>query len=311
MSTISRRKPNSNETRWSAIQVAQQKETTVPPAQNVLTASTIARLAAIFTAYGAAMTNVGTKLATQTASTQLTETAFALSRMFISHFIQVFFLGVERGVYATEQKAFYGLDVNQTALPRLVTVAEVIMWGERLKTGDPLRVAAGGAAMSNPTIAQCNTAYDDFILKNSQLSTDKEAYDTALEALDALNTEADGVILKVWDEAETFYNEETPSSKRNNCRLWGVVYVSQGPPATVTAEVLDIATALPVPDATVKIEGVDNERTTDAAGIAQLTTSVVGDEVIIAEAPGYMPMTLPLTIEEGGTYTMQFKLTHV
>jgi len=311
MTTISRKLPNTHVTRAAAIEIAKNKKDNVPPAQNVLTAATALRLDAIYTNYSARMLAVSNALAAQSESTAGTSAAFSKSKMFVSHFIQVFFLGVERSVYTKEQKAFYGLDVNQTALPKLDSDADLLIWGKRLKDGDPLRVAAGGAAMSNPTIAQCNTAYDAWVALYNAHSTEKEAYDIAQEQLEAIIPEADGVILKVWDEAETFYNEETPSSKRNNCRLWGAVYVSQGPAATINSEVLDGVTALPLKDATVKIEGVENERTTDAGGIAQLTTSVVGDEVIIAEAPDYLPMKLPLTIEEGGAYNLQFKLTHV
>ncbi len=311
MTTISRALPNSNIGRQSTIQVAKTKHDIVLPANDALTTPTATRLDSIFTNYNGAMTTVGTTQATQSTSAAAASTAFDKAKMFISHFIQVFFLGIDRGVYAKEQKAFYGMDVSQTALPRLVTIAEVLQWGERLKTGDPLRVTAGGAAMSNPTIAQCNTAYDDWVTKNNILNTDKEAHDTALEAVEAMNTEADHVILKVWDEVETFYNEETPSSKRANARLWGVVYVSKGPAATIKVTVKDFATDLPIAGAAVKIESVGDETITDAEGVATITTQVVGDELIVADATGYARNAEPLTVEEGGNYDMVIKLTHV
>ena len=44
--------------------------------------------------------------------------------------------------------------------------------------------------------------------------------------MEAQRPEADAVVEKVWDEVETFYNEETPASIRRKAREWGIIYVS-------------------------------------------------------------------------------------
>lgn len=311
MSTISRKKPNSIDGRFSALQKAKNRHDSVPPAQDVLTAATVTRLDLIFPKYQTAMNDLAVAKAASGTSTGTNSPALAKSALFTNHFIQVFNLGVTRGVYTKEQRAFFGLDINQASVPDLKSEADVLMWGQKLKDGDPLRVTAGGAAMANPTIAQCNTAYDGFVTINNAHLTTKESFDLAQEALDALTTEADRVILKVWDEAETFYNEETPASMRNNCRLWGVVYVSQGPAAIVNITVEDNVTGVPITTAFAKIEGVNDETPVDADGKVKLTTHVVGDEILVANAPDYIENKIPQTIEEGGIYDVVIKLTHV
>jgi len=49
--------------------------------------------------------------------------------------------------------------------------------------------------------------------------------DTALKAMNANNAEADAFIRKVWDEVETFHNEEADPSKRANYPLEAVGYM--------------------------------------------------------------------------------------
>src|SRR4030067_1359671 len=41
------------------------------------------------------------------------------ARMLISHYIQVLFFAIERGVYPNLVKGYFGLDGNQTELPKL------------------------------------------------------------------------------------------------------------------------------------------------------------------------------------------------
>jgi hypothetical protein len=93
--------------------------------------------------------------------------------------------------------------------------------------------------MANPDIAEVQTALT--AMETQMTIHDNFAFllDQKQEAVESMHTLVDPIIKKVWDEAETFFNEETPESKRANARLWGVVYVTEGPPATLTGLVKD------------------------------------------------------------------------
>lgn len=224
--SISRRLPQSDATRSKALTKAKAKNDSIPAANQFLTSVTISRLEAIQPLYKTALQNRGIALANQADATADVSQLFTHTRTYISQFIQVFNMGVARGKYPASHRAYYQLNVSSDSVPTLNSYQDVALWGENIETGDAARVAAGGEPMTNPSAAEVKAAMDDFIAKNNNQSMLKDAYDLQQEAVYALNEEADRVIKKVWDEVETFYNEEENSSKRRKCREWGVVYVS-------------------------------------------------------------------------------------
>lgn len=70
MSTISRKKPNSIDGRFSALQKAKNRHDSVPPAQDVLTAATVTRLDLIFPKYQTAMNDLAVAKAASGTSTE-------------------------------------------------------------------------------------------------------------------------------------------------------------------------------------------------------------------------------------------------
>lgn len=224
--TISRKLPRTNEQRVRAITTAKEKKDHVLPADMAITSATESRLNSIDSNYNGAMLARAVALSGQSGQLDLFNPSRDGARLFINHFIQVFNLGVTRGVYPKADRGFYQLPLNTDTLPSLDTDANLLLWGERIKTGNAARITAGGAAMSNPTAAEVDTQFQDFKTKFNATNNKKEIYDQSQEAVDGLNGEADKVIKKVWDEVEAFYNEEPDSSKRRKARAWGVVYES-------------------------------------------------------------------------------------
>jgi hypothetical protein len=152
--------------------------------------------------------------------------SLAVNRMFISHFFQVFNLGVERGIFAAGDRVFYGLDANQTEIPSLGQESEIIFWSGKIATGDADRMAASATAvpMVNPTPAEVAAVHVDFLTKHSDQSTKKDTFDTEQEDVAALFDDALALVEDIWDEVEFTYRHEDPPSKRRKAREWGVVY---------------------------------------------------------------------------------------
>ena len=90
---ISRRLPQSDEARDKALTQAKVKNDSIPVANQFLTAPTKTRLNASQPLFRVAMQNRGNALAAQAGATTGVYDAFAKTKMFISHFIQVFNLG--------------------------------------------------------------------------------------------------------------------------------------------------------------------------------------------------------------------------
>ncbi|MBK5284686.1 MAG: hypothetical protein JJE25_04735, partial [Bacteroidia bacterium] len=262
---IARRLPNSDQTRDRALTSAKTRKDNVAPPDMAITPATIARLNVIQPDFKDKMQLRSDAERDQTTAGRIVNKAKRFAIMFISHFIQVFNFGVKREVYPAEDRNFYQLPVDNDNLPDINTEAEITQWGGRIVTGDVNRLAAGGAPMTNPKATDVGLKVTAFDTANNDQANKKLAYDHAQEAVDALRTEADGVIKKVWDEVETFYNEETPSSMRRKAREWGVIYISDIL-ETIHVTVEDSATQAPIAGAELTINETGETFLTGADG---------------------------------------------
>jgi hypothetical protein len=282
-----RRLPRTDEERNAALTAAKTKKDSVPAAQNILTPPTTLRLDTQQPVFAQKMVERGVALSNQTGSTAPLTQLKERARMFISHFIQAFNNGIERGMFTANTRGFYQLDVNSKAVPPLDTEEKIITWGDRLVAGDPLRVATGGAAMAMPTITEVGVELAAFKTENTLQSNLKGAYDLAQEAVEALRPDADSLIVRLWNEIETAYSEEAPASKRRKSREWGVVYIPSPGEA-------------PGPDDFSIMGKVKVQGTGAAIEAAQVKVLETGDIVLSEPNGDYLVPVLP-----PGTYTLE------
>ena len=118
---ITRRLPNSDETRDRALTVAKTKKDNTPPADVVITANTVTRLDAMQPDLAGKMQTRGTALQAQSQATALADAAKDKLRMFISHFFQTFNNAIDRAVFQKADRAYYQLDVNSNNVPDLAS----------------------------------------------------------------------------------------------------------------------------------------------------------------------------------------------
>ncbi len=274
MSYLSRLAPETLETRLEALLLAKNKMDSLPPGTNPLTAATTARLIGMTGDYSTKFNSILTAAFAYNGNTPVKESAQYSCALHTNHFIQVFNLGIKRGVYTAAQRDFFNLPVGSDALPDLDKAVDVLKWANAVVNGDANRITAGGAAMSNPTAAEVQATLTPFHTAFDNQSNFKDALDAAEETLEAILAEADKVIKKVWDELETFYNEESDESRRDNCREWGVVYVLIGSDKVMSGTVT--YNGSPVEGFTVKFTKGKNKSTTTAAGAYSLNTRMMG-----------------------------------
>ena len=297
--SITRRLPTTIITRQTALNNANEANTNPPGGVNALTAATQARVVAQTPLYNQAIQASATAKANLNTNTPVKDTAVNTCRMFNSHFIQVFNLGVARGKYPAGHRSYYGLETSSDAVPDMGTEDLVKLWAHHLIDGDAERLLNGGVPMANPDIAEVQTALT--AMETQMTVHDNFAFllDQKQEAVESMHTLVDPIIKKVWDEVETFFNEETPESKRANARLWGVVYVTEGAPATLTGLVKDPLGAA-VPNAFITIDESSATATTNNEGRYTLETTVLG-EVTLRTEVGALAGKITLTIPDHTT----------
>ena len=304
MPVISRRISDSNPTRRTALKAAKTKRDNSSLAADVLRASTASRLDAIALNYAnayQAVDDAQVDSAIANASKDLAQTSLFL---YASHYIMVMNLAIKRGEIPVQHRAYYELDINSDALPYMGSEQALKQVGENIVQGDTKRIAAGGVPMTNPTAEQVKTKLKDFTLALIAASERTDTLDTKKEFLDSLNTEADEVILRVWDEVESYFNNEPIESKRANAREWGVVYVSTGLSTTLYLTVL-LPGGAPAVEYVVKLQEGKGSHITDAEGKVDVNTTLFGDLTLqVARNTTDEPIfTQAIKVTEGQPFT--------
>jgi hypothetical protein len=114
------------------------------------------------------------------------------------------------------------------------------------------------------------------------------------------------------DDCTFWYTQEyyqTTSSFNWRTRIGNFKFPSctAAPSGTLTGTVTDSATNNPIAGAAINVSPLGASTVTDASGHYTLTLPV-GDYSVTASAFGYTPQTLPATITDGGTTTLNFAL---
>lgn len=297
---LKRQLPQSNTSRSSALNKALDKYNSPPPYGTVLTGATHTRLVNITGSYNAGRQQVGIKQAAQVGQTNTKNTAQLTAKRTISHFLQGFNNGVERGVFQASERPYFGIAETSGAVPPMDSEKDLTDVGKAVIDGEIQRIADGLVAVPFPNLAEVQAAYNAFTAANLTQSTKKDASGQASHGVDILNTEADAVIKKVWDEVETFFNEEHIESRRNYLREWGVVYVSDDGPLLVLGRAINSVTHEGIPGATISIGETAEEISADPDGNFALPTHGTGNLTLHIVAPDYTEKLEAITIPPTG-----------
>ena len=146
------------------------------------------------------------------------------AEMYISHFIQVLYLAMQRGEIKESNKKLYSLSEGDYSLPNIKTYDGILKSGINIIKGEKARIKNGGRPIYNPTISMVATHYDIF----------KEAYDKhkilqdktnkSFEILKVIRPDVDRVLLDLWNQIEKHFEEEPLEIKLDECRKFGIVY---------------------------------------------------------------------------------------
>jgi hypothetical protein len=220
-----RQLPASDPTRSKALTAAFKKSSSAAPAQRLISATTAASLATFSNQWQKEITERADALGTQTISTAALDAAGIKLRRAASHFIQVFQLGVARGVFSPPGRASYQLSVNEETIPDLTTEADLLLWAGRIVQGDPRRVdALSELAMAMPSAAEVASALADYETQLALQTAAKDAFDDEQTDVVNLRPEADKLIKDIWDEVEFALRQLEPPALRRRAREWGIFY---------------------------------------------------------------------------------------
>lgn len=304
------KRPRTGAQRDAAMRTGKNRKDAVPaPIIIPYTAGTITRLDLFQPVYRTKYLALTTTKNAQTALTALVEEAKKQGIYIVLDFVDALNRAIRRKLFLPSDRTFYNIDVNNSNAPVINTEEELITWGLNLADGEAARIAAGGAPITFPSIAQVTAAISLFQSLNAQQAFAKEAYDVAQEALEAEAVEADKLILKMWNETETAFDEGNKSSMRRKCREWGLVYEltpGEAPSPddfSIIGTLTDSATGNPLADVAVSLTGTSVIVLTDNDGKYYIDVQPAGTYTIHLMKGGYLEKDIVGVVVVDGAIT--------
>lgn len=146
------------------------------------------------------------------------------ARMYVSHFIQVLDMAIERGELKSEIKTGYGLDPNDARVPSLKSDADVAEWGKKIIEGEEQRIQHGGIPIYNPNIAKVKVYYSIFADHYYNINGLKQNSEKYREALVQMRPMVDDLLLDIWNQVENFFSNLPLSISLEKSAQFGLIY---------------------------------------------------------------------------------------
>lgn len=144
--------------------------------------------------------------------------------IYLSHFIQVLLMSMERGEIKAKNKELYGLAIDDNAVPNIKSAEAVISWGQKIVEGGKTRIKNGGLQIFNPTIGKVATHLDIFTEAYNDQKSKQQQTAKALAEVQKLRPETDEILLELWNQIEKHFAAEPPEVRFAECRKLGLVY---------------------------------------------------------------------------------------
>lgn len=161
----------------------------------------------------------------QSRSSRKHQNSVKMARLYVSHFIQVLNMAVLRSEIKKVNKELYGLTVDNFSVPDLTSEAAIAEWGKKIIEGEQKRTSQGGIPIYNPTIAKVKVHYDIFLEGYERQKQLQTITSRSLDELASMRDTADSIILDIWNQIESKFEDINPNEARlDKCREYGVVY---------------------------------------------------------------------------------------
>ncbi len=149
---------------------------------------------------------------------------FRIAKMYLTHFLQVFNMAIQRNELKPTEREFFGLDPENLSLPKLQTEKEVLQWGKQIIQGEEARLAKGLNPVTNPKVSVVKIYFDRFEESYRYYKKLQEVTQANLKNIAKLRPKVDELIQKLWNAIEKSFESLPPEIRRKKSAEYGVVY---------------------------------------------------------------------------------------
>ncbi len=158
-----RRLPNTDKARQKALLKAYQMGKEMPPFKLAFSQSTYQKIVSFLPGFEKKILYQKSALAKQIERNKEHLVLMKKAKLYISHFIQVVNMAIQRGELSPSILEYYQLKGFNRKLPTLNSEEDVIRWGKCIIDGETDRVKKGMSPITNPTIAVVKVRFEKFI----------------------------------------------------------------------------------------------------------------------------------------------------
>ncbi|MBQ7213828.1 MAG: hypothetical protein IJS25_04785 [Bacteroidales bacterium] len=220
-----RRLPNTDAARLRALKNAFTKGTDLSPIRLAFSQETLYELRLLLPKFESAVVSYKKNISLTNNRQHDFPSLMHKTRLYISHFIQVINMCIARGEMPDSVRAYFGLENYGTKIPRLQTGEDLIKWGEIIIKGENERIRSGMHPITNPTAAMVKVKYEQFVSAYYSKNLSRQSHTRMQSDIVALREEVDALILKLWNEIETFFGDMSDDVMRQHAAEYGVCYV--------------------------------------------------------------------------------------
>lgn len=220
-----RRLPNTDSSRLKALYCARKKGQELPPFKLAFSQGTYRKVLALLPSYEHALSEFRGSYNNQLEKNKDYIKFQKKAKLYLSHFIQVVNLAIQRGDLPLSTLSYFGLPEEVKKNPSFNSDHEIIKWGKQIIEGEYQRKIEGKAFITNPTIALVKVHYDRFYEVYGYRSSLKNRALRAQSELKSIRKQADLLIQQIWNEVENTFQGLPDTLKREKSSEFGVIYV--------------------------------------------------------------------------------------
>lgn len=219
-----RRLPNTDAARIRAMKKALQKGQELPPNRLAFSAKLLVELRRLYTVFESSVRNCKYSSSIDNRKSSNYPETVRKARIYIAHFIRVMNMAISRGELSAEIRTYYGIDIDASNVPALVSENEIASWGKRIIEGEEIRIRKGGNPITNPTIAVVKIWYEKFMHALYFNNTKVKSINDFMEKNVKYRKEVDELIVMLWNEIEQSHAHCTEDMRKQMNEDYGIVY---------------------------------------------------------------------------------------
>ncbi len=220
-----RRLPNTDQARLRALRKAMEKVEYLPYEKLAIPYELQYRLKLIYPQFEQAVDMYRQSFERQRQNSRQYKKDFKMAKLYVSHFLQVMTMAVQRGELSKKDREMFGLPADTTTLPRLQSENDIISWGKKILEVEQKRISMGRTPIQSPRIALVKVYFDKFMDSYYFYKKSQEITAENLKNVAALRPKVDKLIQEIWNAVEQYFKDLPPDLMREKAAEYGVVYV--------------------------------------------------------------------------------------